>query len=323
MKKRALRLSLFVLSLGSLCIPGTVFAQSDTPGPEQNVSGTVLAQNQERQFIVFFPLGESELDEAARATVATAAQEFQRTGSTAISVRGHTDTSGSADFNQTLSQRREQAVTDELIRQGVPTDAISSVALGETELAVPTADGVVEAENRRVEITVQAPPPPPPEPVPEPAPVPAPAPQVVAPEPEEPERGLFYAGPFYGYNLGDDTGSSHLAGINLSFDYAVAPFFALGVEQAGFYHFGSENDGFGGRTAVSPNFLLGTEEVAGHIGANVGYLYGSGLDDDFFAGPEIGVTAGGFQAKIAYDIPFDKDIGDGIIAGTVGYGIRF
>lgn len=322
MKERALRLSLFALSLGSVCIPGTVFAQSDTTEPAQHVSGTMLAQNQQREFVVYFPLGESALDETAQATIATAAQEFQRTGSTAISVRGHTDTSGNADFNQALSQRREEAVTDELVRQGVPADAISAVALGETELAVPTGDGVVEAENRRVEISVQAPPPPP-EPVPEPAPVPAPAPQVVAPEPEEPERGLVSIGPFYGYNLGDETGSSHLAGLNLSVDYAVLPFLALGAEQAGFYHFGSENDGFGGRTAASANFLLGTEEVAGHVGGNIGYLYGSGLEDDFFAGPEIGVTAGGFHAKVAYDIPFSEDIAEGIIAGTVGYGIRF
>ena len=145
----------------------------------------------------------------------------------------------------------------------------------------------------------------------------------MAPEPEEPDRGLFNIGPFYGYNLGDETGSSHLAGLNLSFDYAVAPPLAVGLEQAGFYHFGSENDGFGGRSAGSVNFLLGTEEVAGHIGGNIGYLYGSGLDDDFFAGPEIGLTAGGFHAKVAYDIPFDEDIKEGIIAGTLGYGLRF
>ena len=48
-----------------------------------------------------------------------------------------------------------------------------------------------------------------------------------------------------------------------------------------------------------------------------------GLDDDAFAGPEIGFSAGALSAKVAYDIPFNRDLDEGIIATTIGFGFRF
>ena len=40
-------------------------------------------------------------------------------------------------------------------------------------------------------------------------------------------------------------------------------------------------------------------------------------------GPEVGLNLGPFNAKVAYDIPFGRDLGEGIILTTVGLGIRF
>jgi hypothetical protein len=269
-----------------------------------------------------FALGQSTLDSTAKATIASAAREFQRTGSANIEVAGHTDTSGDADYNQALSHRREQAVADELIRLGIPASAVNGAAYGETQPAVPTGDGVQEAQNRRVDIQVAQPAPPP-----EPAPAPAPAPEAPvgeAPPPPAQPRGAFSAGLFYGYNFEDRSGGdSQLGGINLGLDYAVLPWMSLGVEQAGFYQFDSKDDGFGGRSAGSLDFLLGSGDVVPHIGGNIGYLYGDGIDDDFFAGPEIGVQAGKFNAKVAYDIPFNRDLDEGIVAMTLGVSFPF
>ena len=312
---RVLRLRVLALSLASVCLPALASAQ------EANTD-TVLAQNEARQYVVLFALDDATLDSEAQATIAAAAQEFRRTGSARISLRGHTDTSGNAAYNQALSERREQAVTDELIRQGVPADAVSGVAVGETDPAVPTGDGVPEEQNRRVEIALEAPPPPP-APEPAPAPAPEPAPQAAEPAPEH-DRFTFSVGPFYGYNLEDlNGGTSHLGGLNLSLDYEISPWVGVGLEQAGFYHFSTDNDGFGGRSAASLDLLLGRDDVVPYLGGNIGYLYGSGLDDDFFAGPEIGVRAGAFSAKVAYDMPFNRDPGDGVVATTIGYGFKF
>jgi len=92
------------------------------------------------------------------------------------------------------------------------------------------------------------------------------------------------------------------------------PWLGVGLEQAGFYHFSSPDDGLGGRSAASLNFGAGDENFAGWLGGNIGYLYGDDLDDDAFAGPELG-----FSAKVAYDIPFNRDLDEGIIA-TSGSG---
>jgi hypothetical protein len=46
-------------------------------------------------------------------------------------------------------------------------------------------------------------------------------------------------------------------------------------------------------------------------------------DDDAFAGPEIGFSAGALSAKVAYDIPFNRGLDEGIIATTIGFGFRF
>jgi outer membrane protein OmpA-like peptidoglycan-associated protein len=317
---RVYSLRVLALSLAGACTAsGLAFAQSDvTPTLP---AGTLVAQANTQQYVVLFALDDATLDSEAQATIAAAAQEFQRTGSARIALRGHTDTSGNASYNQALSERREQAVTDELVRQGVPADAISGVAVGEADLAVPTGDGVREEQNRRVEIALEAPPP---APEPAPAPVPEPAPQAVAePAPEE-DRFTFSVGPFYGYNIKDlNGGDSHFGGLNLSLDYEISPWVGAGLEQAGFYHFGTDNEGFGGRTAASLDLLLGRDDVVPYLGGNIGYLYGSGIDEDFFAGPEIGIRAGAFNAKVAYDMPFNRDAGDGVVATTIGYGFKF
>jgi hypothetical protein len=278
-------------------------------------SGNAMAQ-QER-YVVLFPFDQSTLDAAAQATVSSAAEEFKRTGSAQISVQGHTDTSGNTDYNQALSERREQAVTNELVRLGVPSSAISGTAVGETQPAVPTGDNVREAQNRRVDIQLAAPPPPPPPP----APAPAPVAETTPPPPPEPTRWSFSPGLFYGYNFSDEQDThSQLVGINLSLDYRVTDWVSLGVEQAGFYHFDTRDDGPGGRTVFGPDFFLGDMF---YLGGNIGYLYGSGFDDDAIGGPEAGIQWEFIDWKVAYDIPFNRDLDEGIINTTVGTVFRF
>lgn len=85
--------------------------------------------------------------------VITAAMETARAGGHGeIVLGGHTDTSGQAGYNDGLSLRRAEAVKATMVELGALPDAIRLIAYGETQLAVPTADGVREPLNRRVEI---------------------------------------------------------------------------------------------------------------------------------------------------------------------------
>jgi len=81
--------------------------------------------------------------------------DYNANKSTAISATGHTDRSGSDAYNEKLSEERADAVRAALIDAGVPADAITTAWKGESENAVPTADGVKEQANRRAEIIVQ------------------------------------------------------------------------------------------------------------------------------------------------------------------------
>ena len=72
-----------------------------------------------------------------------------------VVVIGHTDTTGTPQSNAELGLRRANAVRTLLVQVGLNESAIDVRSHGEAELLVPTADGVFEPKNRRVEITVR------------------------------------------------------------------------------------------------------------------------------------------------------------------------
>jgi outer membrane protein OmpA-like peptidoglycan-associated protein len=75
---------------------------------------------------------------------------------TEVTVVGHTDSSGADSYNQQLSERRAQAVRDELARQGVPALRVSAIGRGESEPRADNATPTGRAQNRRVEILVRS-----------------------------------------------------------------------------------------------------------------------------------------------------------------------
>ncbi|MEQ1866305.1 MAG: OmpA family protein [Micropepsaceae bacterium] len=105
-----------------------------------------------KQFIVFFGFNKSNLTPEAARVVADAAAAAKEYGSASIMVVGHTDSSGSSAYNQSLSMRRSQAVKDGLAANGVPGSMVSTGGRGEAELMVQTGDGVKEPQNRRATI---------------------------------------------------------------------------------------------------------------------------------------------------------------------------
>ena len=69
-----------------------------------------------------------------------------------ISVVGHTDTTGTSNYNYALGGRRAEAVQKMLIQYGIPASQIVAVSAGEEGLAVPTPDNTPNAANRRVRV---------------------------------------------------------------------------------------------------------------------------------------------------------------------------
>jgi OmpA family len=105
-------------------------------------------------FMVFFDWDSTRLSPASLNVITQAVTAFRSTGNARVTATGHTDTTGPESYNMALSLRRANAVKNEMVRQGVPADAIAVVGKGETQLLVPTGDNVREPQNRRVEIVV-------------------------------------------------------------------------------------------------------------------------------------------------------------------------
>jgi outer membrane protein OmpA-like peptidoglycan-associated protein len=105
-----------------------------------------------KTYLVFFDFDKSDVTPEAARIIKQAADDAKRGNVRLIVATGHADRSGSVPYNQRLSERRAAAVKGALVREGVAENTIQTVGRGENENLVPTADGVREPRNRRVEI---------------------------------------------------------------------------------------------------------------------------------------------------------------------------
>ncbi|MBR0642159.1 OmpA family protein [Plastoroseomonas hellenica] len=126
---------------------GQVAAAAPAPAP--------VPQATARTYLVFFDWDRADLTDRARQIIAEAAAAAPSVNTTRIEVAGHADRSGTPAYNQRLSERRANNVAAELVRRGIARNLIAISAFGETRPLVPTADGVREPQNRRVEIVLR------------------------------------------------------------------------------------------------------------------------------------------------------------------------
>ena len=82
------------------------------------------------------------------------AQSLLNYPATTVQVIGHTDNTGSASYNQDLSQRRAQTVADILREDGVPGGRIIAIGRGEEQPVATNMTEAGKALNRRVEIVI-------------------------------------------------------------------------------------------------------------------------------------------------------------------------
>jgi OOP family OmpA-OmpF porin len=103
-------------------------------------------------YLVFFAWDQAELTPVALAVLDQVQADFLRGRPSRLMVAGHADRSGTAAYNEALSERRAQNVARALVQRGVPEQAIDVEWFGERRPRIPTPDGQREPRNRRVEI---------------------------------------------------------------------------------------------------------------------------------------------------------------------------
>jgi len=104
------------------------------------------------EFIVFFDWNKADVTPEAASILDSVVAAAKKMGDTKVVATGFTDTSGSAAYNMGLSVRRAESVKAVLTRDGIPAENITTIGKGQEDPLVPTADGVREPQNRRVQI---------------------------------------------------------------------------------------------------------------------------------------------------------------------------
>jgi len=103
-------------------------------------------------YLVFFDWDKYNITPQGLQIIQQAAAQWRAGGMVKLQVTGYTDLSGSPGYNQRLSERRAAAVAGALEKFGVPRSDMAVIGRGENDPRVPTAKGVREPQNRRVEI---------------------------------------------------------------------------------------------------------------------------------------------------------------------------
>lgn len=137
---------------------GAILERRESAASVAQRYGALLAAQPPRpvSFTVHFATGSAtNLTPESRPVIDAIKAELAARPAPEIAVIGHTDRVGDADANDKLSVKRAETVKDILIAAGAQPVSLEATGRGEREPVVPTADGVAEPRNRRVEISVR------------------------------------------------------------------------------------------------------------------------------------------------------------------------
>ncbi len=105
---------------------------------------------------ILFSVDSSELSTGARRSLADLAASLQSYPNTNVLIVGHTDDTGAAEYNQSLSERRASAAAAALADFGIPRTRLSINGFGETQPIADNATPSGRQQNRRVEVAIFA-----------------------------------------------------------------------------------------------------------------------------------------------------------------------
>jgi OOP family OmpA-OmpF porin len=109
----------------------------------------------EAMYLVFFDFDKSNVGDGGASVLEAVVTEISSRPISRVIITGHTDTSGSKQYNERLANKRSQSVKDMLAARGIDPSMVVTQARGENELLVQTADSTREPANRRATITFE------------------------------------------------------------------------------------------------------------------------------------------------------------------------
>ena len=105
---------------------------------------------------ILFDTGSAVLSEKAQKTLIDLNRVLKKYPENIIVVQGHTDSTGTAAYNQTLSEQRAKAVYDFILENGLQTSSLSYKGFGMNNPVADNGTAEGRAKNRRVELDITA-----------------------------------------------------------------------------------------------------------------------------------------------------------------------
>ncbi len=124
-----------------------------TPAPA--AAATPAQAPRQQAYITFFDFDQSTVTPEGRNILRAVSDNVRRGGVSDVTLTANADRSGTDDYNMALSKRRAEAVRAILMSNGVPSSVIVTVAKGESQPLISTADGVREPQNRNVAVVIK------------------------------------------------------------------------------------------------------------------------------------------------------------------------
>lgn len=105
---------------------------------------------------ILFDLNKSDLKPVAQQNIRELSETLKKYEDTNILIEGHTDNTGAEDYNQTLSEKRAQSVSDYLNTLGIANARITTTGYGELQPIADNSTAQGRDQNRRVEVAIYA-----------------------------------------------------------------------------------------------------------------------------------------------------------------------
>lgn len=105
---------------------------------------------------ILFAVDQATLNSSSQANLVNLATTLKKYPDTNVVIEGHTDDTGTAEYNQTLSVQRASNVERFLSNSGVAAKRLDSRGFGEELPEVPNTSASARAQNRRVEVAIFA-----------------------------------------------------------------------------------------------------------------------------------------------------------------------
>ncbi len=129
---------------------------NELPGAQVNRVGEGISVTFDENSGIYFATEKYNINQKSKESLDKLATIFKKYPNTNILLEGHTDNTGSAAYNMTLSKNRAESVLDYLASQGISRSRFTVKWYGETQPKYDNSTAEGRSKNRRVEVAIMA-----------------------------------------------------------------------------------------------------------------------------------------------------------------------